>query len=465
MTDNQTNSGTTGRSRNYLESLRGDLQDLQGPRALITELIQNADDAYGATRMRFEVASAGLTIWNDGEFSKCQDIHADSCGLMQPGQSRCDFHSFREVSGAAKRERFDATGAFGIGFTSVYQITDRPVLLSSGVRWEIDETKREHERISWRLEPDTTGTTFEFPWARSPSEMRSGVGQEPVTDALIEDLTQELRGVVPESMLFLRRLDEIEIVVDGESLRFSREHDGDVTTIGGSDGSTRRWLMLSTELGDQGTELKRRHAGLIQADRALAVDVAVRLDEPSASGSYYATLPTELPTGLPASVNGSFFPKRDRKSLLTDGSPRGIWNRAIIDDAAQLLASNLERVVDLVGDLLVTQTLLRGPPHARVGATGLGLVALPTLATSIVGVAEDSPRGAVDDRHGGHHSDCSRVECRRGAGSGSAPAGHRDRTRERGHETRLVRAAQLSGRDRRAPAPTPHIRARRPHTP
>src|SRR4051794_9554154 len=98
-------SGKTGRARNYIESLRGDLQDLQGPRSLIAELIQNADDAVGATCIRFEISPEALIVWNDAEFSQCEDIYAAECWLSVQGLERCDFHSFREVSGAAKRKR------------------------------------------------------------------------------------------------------------------------------------------------------------------------------------------------------------------------------------------------------------------------------------------------------------------------------------------------------------------------
>ena len=35
----------------------------------------------------------------------------------------------------------------GIGFTSVYQVTDRPELISGRLHWVIDETKDQDDRI------------------------------------------------------------------------------------------------------------------------------------------------------------------------------------------------------------------------------------------------------------------------------------------------------------------------------
>ena len=128
------------RTRDHLGSIKKDLGDLQGWRSLAAELIQNADDAGDATEMSFTVDQGALQVWNDGSFTRCPELGAHECPWQARGQPACDFHSFRNVAGGSKEDRSDATGAFGIGFTAVYQITDRPVLTSSGKRWTIDET-------------------------------------------------------------------------------------------------------------------------------------------------------------------------------------------------------------------------------------------------------------------------------------------------------------------------------------
>lgn len=355
MTDQQSGPRRIGRRRNYLESLRGDLQDLQGSRALISELIQNADDAVGATQMRFEVTPDALIVWNDAEFTRCSDIYADECSNTD--RPRCDFHSFRDVSGAAKRERDDTTGAFGIGFTSVYQITDQPVLTSAGERWTIDESRPEGQQIEGRSGETTDGTTFILPWASDPSPLREAFGQVPVTDDLIHQMAADLLEVVPEALLFLRRLDVIEVVTASKSVVYERDFEGEITTIAGSDGSEQRWLLLPATLGEVGAEFRSKNGPLIQPDRRLELDVAVRLDEEQAAGKYFVTLPTEELTRLPISVNGSFFPKRDRKSVLIDGTPRGEWNRMIVAEAARCLGDALERVNGLVEQTWIVRLL------------------------------------------------------------------------------------------------------------
>src|SRR5271157_195408 len=141
----------TGTPRNRGISYHGNLgrvlRDLTGFTTLMFELLQNADDAV---------------------FSDCgsQDLPPEECLYLADLGHRCDFHSFREVASGDKRDRADTTGAFGIGFTAVYQVADTAVLISNGRRWDIDEMQPEASRIIENPAPGAQGTTFILPWAR-----------------------------------------------------------------------------------------------------------------------------------------------------------------------------------------------------------------------------------------------------------------------------------------------------------
>src|SRR4051794_28468 len=157
----------------FLGKLGNDLRDLSGLDTLIYELVQNADDASKASEMRFDVSGAGLVVWNDGRFSDCDQQESRDCpGVPDADGSlvRCDFHSIRQISGHAKREKKGTTGAFGIGFTSVFQVTDYPELISAGRHWRLRYDEAEDDRIDVcdRCERDhvAPGTTFILPWAR-----------------------------------------------------------------------------------------------------------------------------------------------------------------------------------------------------------------------------------------------------------------------------------------------------------
>ena len=106
--------------------------------AVVKELIQNADDA-GASELLValderngeglppECSAYGpllqpaLLVRNDAPFRLVGEI---------PAEDQDDFRAICEVAGGHKRSNPTAAGRFGIGFNSVYFLTDTPVLFS-----------------------------------------------------------------------------------------------------------------------------------------------------------------------------------------------------------------------------------------------------------------------------------------------------------------------------------------------
>jgi len=105
----------------YGDFLRTLAADLTGGASLAYELIQNADDAPGVTQLTFDFRESGLHVKNDGSF------RAEDFGRLQ------------RLAGGGKRTEAETTGAFGVGFTSVYQITDHPI---TGRRQGVDPFSR-----------------------------------------------------------------------------------------------------------------------------------------------------------------------------------------------------------------------------------------------------------------------------------------------------------------------------------
>src|SRR5919197_1254492 len=136
---------TTTRSRedDHIGLIGRTLRELTGFTTMVFELIQNADDTQTATCLRSDVRDEALVVEDDGGFTDCgrQDLSPHSCPFRDEHGYLCDFHSFRLFSSADKRRRENTTGAMGIGFTSVYQVTDRPELISGRLHWVIDETR------------------------------------------------------------------------------------------------------------------------------------------------------------------------------------------------------------------------------------------------------------------------------------------------------------------------------------
>src|SRR5208282_3914583 len=113
-----------------LGNIRQILTGLQGFDAMALEMVQNADDA-GAEQICFDIRDDSLRIWNDASFSSC-GLHDLKCPWevsRGPDGRRCkacDFHSISTVGSGNKYSEPYMIGRFGIGFVSVYQITDSP---------------------------------------------------------------------------------------------------------------------------------------------------------------------------------------------------------------------------------------------------------------------------------------------------------------------------------------------------
>src|ERR1044072_6950264 len=116
----------------FLAQMGTEIGFRSGP-AVIKELIQNADDA-GASELSVvlderispaglppeydSLAGPALLIRNDAPFRTGQDAESN------------DFLALCDVAGGLKLQRATAAGRFGIGFNSVYFLTDTPIIFS-----------------------------------------------------------------------------------------------------------------------------------------------------------------------------------------------------------------------------------------------------------------------------------------------------------------------------------------------
>ena len=123
--------GDVGPHEPLVSRLRTILEDYKGSLTIIKELIQNADDA-GATE---------VNICYDG---RTHSVKPNS--LLFPGMAKChgsallfhnnaefkkdDFENITKLAGATKKNKPLKIGRFGVGFCSVYHITDIPSFVS-----------------------------------------------------------------------------------------------------------------------------------------------------------------------------------------------------------------------------------------------------------------------------------------------------------------------------------------------
>jgi hypothetical protein len=362
---------------NYLGELKRTLGDLTGYSILAFELIQNADDA-GASQLVFTFTEKALEVWNDGVFSDCghQDLPPDDCPMLESHEHRCDFHAFREVSSEDKRRRGHTIGAFGIGFTAVYQVTDRPELISVGRHWIVDEGKPETERIGVcdgcpKCDSDSAGTTFVLPWAfDSDSYLRDRLAAPAMSLTGIDELRRELLDVLPTTVLFLQNLNELG-VRDGDEPagQVERLFDEDRLLVQVND-RVESWVIFDGSFPDRAADLRAKHGGKIEDSRHDDVQIAIPLEH-AIDGRLCAYLPTRHSTGLPFHVNADFFPASDRTRLPDEGF-RGEWNREAIRAAARAVAERLVDLRDLLGPKRLWEMILAAWRCRSEDGTGEG---------------------------------------------------------------------------------------------
>ena len=354
-----------GQSELLTVRLRNILKDYKDGLTIIKELLQNADDA-GATEMNI-----------------CYDkrCHTDNrrC-LFFPGMVEChgpalvvnnnamftekDFVNITKLAGATKEGQSLKIGKFGIGFCSVYHITDVPSFVSSDLLYIFDPTlkylkneiknpARPGKKLcftsrfisrSKQLEPyvglfdfDPTvpyeGTTFRFPFRTTVSELSEKI----YTDHDIKQLMEQIQKSNSKLVLFLQNIDSItfsqinrgqkqprelmKITKNTETLAEGRCIHSITCSVNGSADNTEYWLV---ETSSQTILQKYSTASVACFLSPLSNEGCYRVQK--IKGEMFCFLPLSMKTGLPVHVSSNFAVINNR---------RGIWTSDKSDNPAR----------------------------------------------------------------------------------------------------------------------------------
>lgn len=331
-------------SVDVLGNIRERLTSLGGFSAFLHEIIQNAEDS-GCPWLELDMNAERLEIRNPSVFDEG------------------DWTRITEIAHGGKPP--EKIGTFGVGFTSVFQFTDCPTVISAEQGATISLmalAEGATESITAIDVPGHEGVTFRLPWARADTAVRKRLEQPCVTEEAIGAFWAQVPSVFRLALLFLKTLKRITFRYGNDTLVVSRT-DSQCARFAGvrrcvslqrceAKPAVEEWLLARTMVRtDSLPELNR------EPELALAFPIVTSA---SHDGLLFSYLPTQHKTGLPFHIHGRFFAKSDRKGIERDGETDKVaWNAGLLDAVPQCVAHLLSGLLDEVGHAEVLHVLPR----------------------------------------------------------------------------------------------------------
>ena len=356
--------------------LRNILKDYKDGLTIIKELLQNADDAEAT------------------EVNICHDARNHSASpatLLFPGMACChgpglvfhnnavftqdDFRNITKLAGATKVGKALKIGKFGVGFCSVYHMTDVPSFVSNQYLYIFDPTltclkndiknpAQPGKRVthctkvvvnSKQLDPYQNlfgftkgepyqGTLFRFPFRTGPSELSDTI----YTPHTVKQIFEAIQNKSPQLLLFLQNVKSIKVhefrngqhspqlLVEATK---TVKADGSVAVveISCSQGETSYWLVAThteTILTQLSTASVSCSLGVTLQFTSQHLNGKVFLPQPL-EGEVFCFLPLSVKTGLPVHVSSNFAVTNNRTGLwISDDQSTNIreirWNESLM---------------------------------------------------------------------------------------------------------------------------------------
>lgn len=218
------------------------IRSYPGGLGIVKELVQNADDA--------NARSVCITLdWRTHRVKKIPEqgmINFLGPALLVFNDSifqEKDFEGIQRIGRGTKKQALTKAGRFGLGFNSVYHVTDYPSIASydrlyifdpnysvfdddGGCGWDLDDHEINDFLTLYNagLPPKLyleNSTVFRLPFRTKSQESVSKISTTLFDVQEINKLRQELFKISEEMLLFLKSVDEIrvcEILEDGEDV-------------------------------------------------------------------------------------------------------------------------------------------------------------------------------------------------------------------------------------------------------
>lgn len=338
-------------------TINGALNNLGTYESMTLELLQNAEDSKSRS-VRFEISDEALIITTDSLFVSCRDFKLAECSMREDNPlEMCDWHRLREIASGDKPHSVEQKiGRFGIGFVSVYQVTDSPEIRSAGRGLKFHPLMKQVQF----LKTEIPGTEIRLPWAVDPeSKMRRALTYGETVDlSKLDEMAQRISAKVENSLIFLSNVSSVEIARNSKILQkcvISKKNSEEKSIHFTSDGRVENWYLLDVDAEPEFTSLENQYVELARHGRRKTVQIAVPIDANKDSpGRIFAFLPTEVEIEIPVCINGDFFIDTNRKDVRFEGSDaskaESVWNATILKVAAKSLSLRVRELHDRLGD-------------------------------------------------------------------------------------------------------------------
>ncbi len=264
----------------------------------IYEILQNAEDAL-ASKVKFVLYKDRLEIFHDGQrvFNE-QDVKA-----------------ITKISNSTKTNDINKVGKFGLGFKSVYAVTDVPQIHSGAYDFKIEKFIRPYPIEHKEVEIPYT-TLFILPFKQEKSEQ------------VYLKLAQKFQQLELKTVLFLENIKEIgwEIQNGGfdknsgyylkETIEKNQFGFREVTCL--DENEFEKWFVFSKGSKENAfVEIAFRYDG--EANQII----------PANNTDLVVLFPTEKTTGLNFIINGNFQTTKSRENIPSDSEHNQLLIRKI----------------------------------------------------------------------------------------------------------------------------------------
>ena len=367
-----------GQHEPLITRLSNILKEYKDGLTIIKEMIQNADDAEASEVNILYDARQHTT--EKLLFNGMSDSHGPALVVHNNSTfTNEDFENITKLAGATKATKALKIGKFGIGFCSVYHITDVPSFVSGEWLYIFDPTLQYLKGIvrnenrpgkkmkylskfvsqSQQLVPYEglfgfkastvyNGTMFRFPFRKSPSQISSTLYNEHMISQLRKDLSdngsklllflQHVKRITFSSINSYSSELKLEVSIEMSSSSSSGViHNCIILNYLEQNDIVEYWLVSNHK-----EELQAQNYHLHSSTASVACQL-IRANEPDTfsckqiKGSVFCFLPLAVPsTGLPVHVSANFAVMSNRHGIWTGSSriasdSREWWNQKLME--------------------------------------------------------------------------------------------------------------------------------------